>query len=439
MSLAQQLYEGVPLGSEGSVGLITYMRTDSVHVSSGAVHETREYVKQKYGEEFLPKNVRTFTRKSVGAQEAHEAIRPTAIARTPESVARYLSRDQARLYELIWERMVASQMASAISDATMVDIDAHCHGDGKTFVFRAAGSVLRFHGFRILYLEGKDDTTEDSEESEVVLPPLKEKEQLLCLGLNPEQRFTQPPPRYSEATLIRALEEKGIGRPSTYATIISTLFERGYVVSEQRRLVPTILGKSVCNLLKDRFPSVMDIEFTARMEQDLDRIAQGETKWVPVIAEFYTPFQKALVAAENIPPVRIPKPPPKPTNELCPQCGKPLVIRNGRFGEFIACSGFPSCRFTKPLVKDTGIKCPKCGEGVVVERRSSKKGRVFYGCSKYPNCDFVTNRKPLPQKCPECGGMLVSQGRNSAQCTKCAYRGPAPEEDSQLAEVSETQ
>ena len=436
MSLAQQLYEGVSLRGEGSVGLITYMRTDSVRVASSAIEETRDYIKDAYGAEYLPKQVRVFTKKSRGAQEAHEAIRPTSIRRTPNSVEKQLPRDMSRLYKLIWGRMVASQMAVALSDATTVDIEAQCSEAKKTYVFRTKGSVLKFPGFRILYLEGKDETDEDAENGDASLPPLEKEETLACLGLDPEQRFTQPPPRYTEATLIRALEENGIGRPSTYASILSTLLERDYITNERRRLVPSILGKTVCNQLKEFFPSIMDVDFTARMEEDLDRIAQGDAQWVPILSEFHGPFQKALEEAmEKMPRVRI----EEPTDEICPECGKPLVIRRGRFGPFMACSGFPECRHTKPIVKETGVKCPKCEDGHLVERRGRKKGRVFYGCSNYPTCDFAVNRKPLSQKCPECDGLLIQTGRDGAQCTNCAYKGDIPEAEPQDAASKVTQ
>lgn len=419
MALAQQLYEGVTLGNEGSVGLITYMRTDSTRVAPSAVQETRQFIRQAYGEEYLPKQPRVFAKKSRGAQEAHEAIRPTSAMRTPDSVAPYLTREQANLYKLIWSRMVASQMSAAVSDATTVDVEAQCRAAEKVFIFRAKGSVLKFPGFRILYLEGKDDAGE-SDTDDVTLPSLEPKEPLVCLGLEPQQKFTQPPSRFTEATLIRALEENGIGRPSTYAAILSTLLDREYVVSERRYLYPTRLGKEVCKQLKEFFPSVMDVEFTARMEEDLDRIAQGEARWVPVLAEFYGPFQKALEEAhQKMPRVRL----DEPTDETCPECGKPLVVRRGRFGSFIACSGFPECRYTRPLVKETGVKCPQCGTGVLVERRAKKRGRVFYGCSRYPECDFTIGQKPLAGPCPECGGLLVQSGRNSSVCTKCAYKG----------------
>jgi len=426
-----QLYEGVNLGNEGSVGLITYMRTDSTRVASSAIQETRQFIRQTYGDEYLPKQARVFTKKSRGAQEAHEAIRPTSSLRTPDSVASYLTREQASLYKLIWSRMVASQMAVAVSDSTTVDVDAQCNEAKKVYVFRARGTVLKFPGFRILYMEGRDDVGESDSDGDVTLPSLEPKEILVCLGLDPQQKFTQPPSRYTEATLIRALEENGIGRPSTYAAILSTLLDREYVVSEHRSLSPTKLGREVCKLLKEFFPSVMDVEFTAHMEEDLDRIAQGEAKWVPILADFYGPFHTALEEAQQkMPKVSL----DEPTDETCPECGKPLVIRRGRFGSFIACSGFPECRYTRPLVKETGVKCPQCGEGVLVERRGRKRGRVFYGCSRYPDCDFTVSQKPLAEPCPECGGLLVQRGRNGIACTKCAYKGSLSEINTEGAE-----
>jgi len=433
MFLAQQLYEGIALGEEGSVGLITYMRTDSTHVAASALNEARDHIREAYGEAFLPARARIFTRRARGAQEAHEAIRPTSIRRTSQEVKRHLSADQQKLYQLIWARMLASQMTSAVSENTTVNIEAQRSKARKAYLFRAAGSVLKFPGFRTLYLEGRDERDEEADTRQA-LPPLAEGEALDCLGLVPEQRFTQPPPRYTEATLIRALEEKGIGRPSTYAPILSTLSEREYVSKKQGRLLPTALGREVSHLLVQFFPTIMDPEFTARMEEDLDRIAQGAIQWVPVLSQFYEPFKNALEeAADKMPRVRV----EEPTGEDCPECGKPLMIRRGRYGSFVGCSGFPRCRYTRPLVKSTDVKCPRCA-GELVERRGRKKRRTFYGCSNYPECDFTVSRRPLPQRCPECSGLLVASGRTRAQCTNCAYKGPVPEEETREAVAEAT-
>ena len=424
MLLAQQLYEGVPLGDQGSVGLITYMRTDSVNVAASAVAEARRFAAAHFGKEYVPPQPRTFKTRAKGAQEAHEAVRPTSIARTPEQVQPYLSRDHQRLYDLIWRRMLASQMADALSDATTVEVEARGHS-GTEYLFRATGSVLRFPGFRALYLEGRDD---EEEEQEGALPELHRGEPLECLRLEGKQHFTQPPPRYTEATLVKALEEKGIGRPSTYAPIISTVQERGYVEKEGGRLRPTALGRAVTDFLLQHFPEVMDYDFTARMEEGLDEIARGERRWVPMLKAFYGPFRRTLQGALQAQRVRV----EERTDETCEKCGSPMVIKTGRFGRFLACSAFPRCRNTRPLLKRTGAECPECG-GALVERRGKQRGRLFYGCSNYPTCSFTVVSRPLPQPCPECAGLLVVAGRGQARCTQCAYRGPAPEAEEAVA------
>jgi DNA topoisomerase I len=347
MAVAQQLYEGLPLGPEGEVGLITYMRTDSTRVTDSAIQETRHYVAEKYGAEFLPSKPRLFTRKAKGAQEAHEAIRPTKAEREPDSVKPYLNADQAKLYRLIWERMVASQMAAAVFDTTAVDIEAREPREGKVYILKATGSILHFPGFLVLYSEGKDEA-EGVEEAGAGLPPLDEGEQLRLLDISPEQHFTQPPPRFNEATLVKALEERGIGRPSTYAPIISTLRRRNYVERKRDgRLYPLEIGFVVNDLLVQHFPKIVDIGFTAKLEEQLDEIARGERGWVGAISEFYIPFEETLrQASANI--VKI-KQADEPTDEVCPQCGRPMVIRTGRFGKFLACSGFPKCKTTRSL------------------------------------------------------------------------------------------
>ena len=346
MAVAQQLYEGLPLGEEGEAGLITYMRTDSTKVSDSAIEETRSYVAEKYGTEFVPSHPRVFLKKVKGAQEAHEAIRPTKVSREPDLVRPFLTRDQVKLYELIWQRMVASQMAAAIFDTISVDVDAKAPRKPTVYVLRATGSTPRFLGFLVLYSEGKDETDGD-EEGKTRLPPLDEGEMLRLLDILPDQHFTQPPPRYNEATLVKALEERGIGRPSTYAPIISTLRRRDYVERKEGRFRPLELGFVVNDLLVEHFPTIVDIGFTAKLEEQLDGIASGESPWVTTIQDFYTPFEEALQkASTNI--VKLKKP-DQPTDEVCPECGKPMVIRQGRFGEFLACTGYPKCRTTKSL------------------------------------------------------------------------------------------
>ncbi len=410
MRVAQQLYEGVSLGARGSVGLITYMRTDSLNVASSAQAEARGYITQKFGPNFLPPYMPRYKTRVKKAQEAHEAIRPTSVHREPESIKRFLTRDQYRLYDLIWKRFLASQMAPALFEVTTVDVKA-----GEGYLFRASRSVLRFPGFLTVY--------EIQREEEEPLPELTEGEPLDCLRLIPEQHFTKPPPRYNEATLVKALEEHGIGRPSTYAPIISTIQTRGYVERVDRRLQPTELGTLVCDLLIKHFPDVMDVGFTAQMEEELDLIASGEKERVPVLREFYQPFEKALERAEEeMEKVEIAD---QPTGELCEECGSPMVFKFGRYGKFMACSNYPECKNTKSYLVEIGVLCPRCG-GELVERRS-RKGRRFYGCANYPECDFAVGRRPLPQRCPECSGLLTIASRKFARCIECGMQLPRKE------------
>jgi DNA topoisomerase-1 len=431
MVVAQQLYEGLRLGDQGSVGLITYMRTDSTSLTADAVTEARSYISQRFGPEYLPKDRRAYRTKTKGAQEAHEAIRPTSPQRTPEHVKAHLNRDQLRLYDLIWRRMVACQMADAISDATSVDVEASTPGVDAAFIFRATGNQSKFPGFIALYMEGQDETPEASDEEDGALPRLVVDDALAFLGQESKQHFTQPPPRFTEATLVKLLEAQGIGRPSTYAPILSTLVDRNYVLKEQNRLKPTILGTKVSELLTEFFPEIMDVTFTASMEGKLDDIAQGERPWIPMLQAFYAPFKKTLEAAEeNMPRVRV----EEPTDEICDLCNSPMVIKTGRFGRFIACSTFPECRNTKPILKHTGAICPKCG-GDLVERRSRGKGRTFYGCAKYPACDFSVVQKPLPDPCPECDGLMVAKGRDRVACTICAWQGEPSQQEPVTTEV----
>jgi DNA topoisomerase-1 len=349
MAVAQQLYEGLPIGAEGQVGLITYMRTDSTRVAESALAETRRYIATKYGKEYAPPHPRVFTKKAKGAQEAHEAIRPTKIEREPDSIKAHLTADQAKLYRLVWERMMASQMSAAQFDTTSVDIEAAPPTAKDTYIFKAAGSVPHFLGFLVLYSEGKDEANGNGEEARPRLPSLTEGEKLKLLDITPEQHFTEPPPRYTEATLIKALEERGIGRPSTYAPIIGTIRQRGYVKTKEGRLHPLELGETVNTVLVAHFPSIVDTNFTAHMEEELDEIAQGKQAWEDTIREFYTPFE-AILQKASVEMVKM-KEPDQPTDEVCPNCGLPMVIRMGRFGKFMACTGFPKCRTTKALAK----------------------------------------------------------------------------------------
>ena len=428
MMLAQQLYEGLSLGNQGSVGLITYMRTDSTSLATSAVGEARSYISTRFGKEYLPKEARVYKTKTRGAQEAHEAIRPTSVERTPDSLKGDLNRDQLRLYDLIWRRMLASQMADAIYNATTVNVEAPSARSKTTYIFRATGSQPKFLGFVVLYIEGED---EGSEDEAAPLPKLAAGDPLACLGLDAKQHFTQPPPRYTEASLVKLLEEKGIGRPSTYAPTLSTLVDRNYVLKEQGRLKPTILGTQVSDLLTQFFPNVMDVSFTAHMEDELDEIARGERQWVPMLESFYFPFKRTLDEAQiNMPRVKV----EEPTDEVCDECGSPMVIKTGRFGRFMACSTFPDCRSTKPILKRTGVECPKCG-GDLVERRSRGKGRTFYGCANYPTCNFSVVQRPLPGPCPECGGLMVSKGRSRGACTVCSWQGEPSEQELVADEV----
>jgi DNA topoisomerase-1 len=445
MGVAQDLYEGIELGGEGAVGLITYMRTDSTRVAKEALDSVREFIGQSYGSDYLPEKAIHYASKK-SAQDAHEAIRPTSLEKTPASVKNFLSKDQYELYDLIWKRFIASQMKPAIFDVTTIDIKA-----GK-YTFRANGSIIKFKGFMSVYMEGIDDESDEDRES--ILPELTVGQLLLLLNLIPEQHFTQPPPRYTEATLVKILEEKGIGRPSTYATIISTIQDRKYVTKEQGKFIPTEMGILVNNALMKSFPEIIDVEFTAKMETGLDDIEEGKIKWVEVLKEFYGPFSRSLesapdkiksakkdmeeitdevcdlcgknmvikfgrygkfLACSGFPECKNTKQlngndakpaEPEPTDEICEKCGSPMVIRTSRYGsKFLSCSQYPKCKTAKPL--STGIKCPKpdC-DGDLVERRS-KRGKMFYGCSKYPDCDLVLWNKPVNQPCPKCNAPFL--------------------------------
>jgi len=427
MSLAQQLYEGIDIGgSEGTVGLITYMRTDSPQVDAGAITETREYAASKWGKEYIPPTPRRYATKSKVAQEAHEAIRPTSTSRDPATLRGYLNSGQHRLYDLVWKRMVASQMADAVLDSTQVEIDAPGRS-GQTYTFRVTGSVVKVLGYRVLYMEARDEQAQgeggEEDDEDRTLPQLEKGQVLTCNGLDPQQHHTQPPPRYTEASLVKSLEERGIGRPSTYAPIISTIVDRQYVNRERGTLKSTRLGQVVCEQLTTHFANIMDPDFTAQLEEHLDDVANGKQEWVPLLRDFYSPFSEALDRAqEEMPRVRV----EEQTDEICDKCGSPMVIKHGRFGPFMSCSGFPNCRNSKPILKKTGAHCPQCG-GDLVERRG--KGRTFFGCTNYPECNFTVSRRPLPMTCPECEGLLVTARSNQAECTNCAYHGAIPEEE----------
>jgi DNA topoisomerase-1 len=413
MALAQQLYEGIDLG-EGSIGLITYMRTDSTNVAELAQQEARQFIGERYGQSFLPPAAPVYQTKARGAQEAHEAIRPTSVLRQPQAIKEFLNRDLFRLYQLIWQRFVASQMESAVFDTISVDVTGLA--DGKEFLLRASGSTVKFLGFLIVYEEAKDEDQVGEEEEETRIPAgIEEGQKQNLVKLLPEQHFTQPPPRFSEASLVKILEEYGIGRPSTYAPILGTLQERGYVLRENKRLNPTETGLLVNDLITEHFPNIVDIEFTARMEEDLDKIAAGDEQWVESIRRFYTPFAEQVIQAEaNMPEM---KTGPEPIGRACPDCGKELVIRWGRYGKFISCSGFPDCRHTEALLEKIGVICPKDDGEIVI--RKTRKGRLFYGCANYPACDFTSWKQPMPTPCPACGGLLVIANKSHAQCLQC--------------------
>lgn len=450
MRIAQQLYEGLELGSEGSVGLITYMRTDSTRIAQEALTSAREFIKTTYGAEYLPARAVQYRSKK-GAQDAHEAVRPSVPLRTPASLKPYLTDEQYRLYELIWKRFIASQMKPAVLDATTIDIKA------GQYLFRATGSVMKFKGFRAIYMEGQDDVPADSDtEEDVTLPAVKEGERLELHKLEPKQHFTQPPPRYNEATLVKALEAKEIGRPSTYATILSTIQDRGYVEKDRGRLLPTDIGRLVNQLLIHGFPNIVDVEFTAKIEERLDTVADGKVGWVQELSEFYPSFQTALKEApdkmyearkametesdetcekcgskmivkwgrygrflgcanypecQNIKRLNgddIASTEPEPTDRKCDKCGEPMVIKVSRAGaKFLSCSGYPKCKNAKPL--PMGVDCPeKDCTGYLGERRT-RRGKIFYGCSNYPKCEFSTWAKPVPEPCPDCGAPILFQ------------------------------
>jgi len=434
--MAQELYEGIDLGAEGVQGLITYMRTDSTNVAASAQQAARSVIAGRFGDEFVPARPPIYTKKSKGAQEAHEAIRPTSPARTPESVKSLLSAPQFRLYTLIWQRFMASQMADAVLDNTRVDVAAGpaaaIEAGGKPYVFRANGSIVKFQGWMAVYQQGRDEGETDELDAGA-LPEVSVGEALNLLKLLPEQHFTQPPPRYTQATLVKALEEQGIGRPSTYPSTVATLQARSYVAVEERKLIPTELGFVVNDLLVEHFPDLFDVGFTSQLENELDDIASGERKWVPTLQEFHGPFAKTLKNAEQtMERVQIKD---EPTDEVCELCGRPMVIKLGRFGKFLACSGFPDCRNARPLLTRIGVECPTCHQGEIVERRS-KKGRKFYGCERYPECDFVSWNKPVEHPCPNGDSPWMMEVGRGGQL-KCPVCSTVIAEQPQLAKAGD--
>jgi DNA topoisomerase I len=421
MQIAQSLYEGVDLGSEGTQGLITYMRTDSTRISEAARDAAKEYIHAAYGSEYHDGS-RTHKLRE-GAQDAHEAIRPTAILRTPDSVASVLKRDELKLYRLIWERFTASQMAAAIFDQTTIEIQA-LRESTTAYGLRATGSILKFAGFTAVYEESRDEDVKEANapdsarvpKPKVLLPVLESGEALERRAIEPKQHFTEPPPRFTEATLVRSLEENGVGRPSTYSTIVETIQARGYVEQAERRFHPTEIGIAVNDLLEEHFKEIMNLQYTAGLEHKLDLVEERKEDWVKLLGDFYGPFKRDLEEAERkLPKVEIKD---EPTDELCEKCGRPMVIKTGRFGRFISCIGYPECKTTKPILKEIGVLCPKDG-GKVVERKS-RKGRLFYSCGNYPACDFISWDRLAPDPCPVCGAYMVIKMKRKEQTFVCS-------------------
>ena len=484
MRLAQDLYEGIDVGVDGATGLITYMRTDSTRVSEDAANAARESLRAQFGAEFLAAQPQLYPSGKANAQDAHEGVRPTDPARRPEAIQKFLTADQFKLYQLIWQRFMASQMAPAVFDTTTVDFAIPTQR--RAYLFRATGSVVKFQGFLALYREAREEGDSKALEDEQALPFLEQGERVPVKAITPTQHFTEPPPRFSEASLVKELERLGIGRPSTYASIISVLAERRYVLLEQRRFFPTALGETVEKVMVKKFPDLFDVNFTAKMELELDKIADGETGWVAVLDEEWSKIKKNLhdedlpaligeaydlsalaseqcpdcggklvakggffgpfVACEHHPkackytrPIKGEKKPAELTSYLCQECGAPMVVRHGRSGDFLGCSKFPKCRGTRSM--PTGVKCPKDG-GEIAERRSKKRGKAFYGCENYPNCDFVVWDKPVAETCPECGYVGAEAKANKTRgsfrkCIKCGNEWDVhTPEDVEVAEVA---
>jgi DNA topoisomerase-1 len=406
MIIAQQLYEGIEVKGHGALGLVTYIRTDSTRISDEAQQNTKKYIEERYGSKYAPEKFRVFKNKSA-SQDAHEAIRPTYVDMDPDSIRDSLTNDQYKLYKLIWSRFVASQMSSAIYDTISADIFA------GEILFRANGSKIRFPGFIAVYTEGKDEDTEDDE---VTIPELEENEQLNLKKLEDKQHFTQPPSRYTEATLVKTLEELGIGRPSTYAPIITTILSRGYVEREKKLLLPTELGKIVNDIMKNHFEDIVDVQFTSQMERKLDDVEEGSKSWDALIREFYEPFSKTLKEAEDkIGDIEIKD---EETDIICEKCGRNMVIKMGRFGKFLACPGFPECRNTKAIVEEAGVNCPKCEGKVLIKK--TRKGRRYLGCENNPTCDFMTWNMASEEKCPKCGSFMMIKKSGKKETLICS-------------------
>ncbi len=419
MRAAQELYEGVDIEGQGAVGLITYMRTDSLRISEDAIRDAAQYIEGRWGEKYLPPKPRHFKSRA-NAQDGHEAIRPSIISLSPEQVKTSLTPDQYKLYKLIWERFLSSQMANCVLNTTQANILA------GQYVFKASGFNVNFDGFTVLY----EETKEEEEKAGKDLPPLEEGAKLKVRDLKGNQHFTQPPPRFTEASLIKSLEENGIGRPSTYAATISTITTREYVTREGKAFRPTELGEVITKLMKEQFPKIVNVRFTAQVENDLDAVQRGEEEWVETLREFYDDFDKTVQKAKKaMDGVKIHLKEDE-TDEICDKCGRPMVVKHGRYGKFIACSGYPECQNIKKIVKTTGADCPKCG-GKIIERKS-KKGRVFYGCDQYPQCDFVSWDPPSKEKCPVCGKVLLQKKTKDKRlyCVTegCTFPGKVPEE-----------
>ena len=425
MKAAQELYEGVEVAGMGAIGLITYMRTDSLRISEDAIAEANTYIKERWGDRYVPDKPRHFKSKA-NAQDGHEAIRPTVISLAPEQVKESLSNDQYKLYKLIWERFLASQMSNCLQSTTQADIQ------GGDYLFKASGYTVTFDGFTVLYVEGKDE----EEAAGGALPPLENDLALRCKSLVGNQHFTQPPARFTEASLIKALEENGIGRPSTYATTISTITGREYVTRENKTLKPTELGEVSTKLMKERFPKIVNVKFTASIENELDEVQNGEEEWTAVVHHFYDDFEKTLKKAkEEMEGVKIQLEEDK-TDLICEYCGRQMVIKTGRYGRFIACPGYPECKNIKKIVHETGAECPKCGGKVVMKK--TKKGRLYYGCENNPECGFMSWDKPTDQTCPECGSMLYEKvgKKRKLICSKedCGYVKELPKEEEETDE-----
>lgn len=414
MMVAQQLYEGIDIKREGTVGLITYMRTDSTRISPVAHKEAADFIQKEYGDEYLGR--KKSAKQSESSQDAHEAVRPTSANRTPANMKQYLSRDQYRLYKLVWDRFIASNMAPAILDTVKMDLS------NNGVIFRSNGQTIKFKGFMQIYIEGNDDGEEDLNNR---LPEIAEQETVQSDKIDPKQHFTQPPPRFTEARLVKTLEELGIGRPSTYAPTIDTIQKRNYVKMDQKRFMPTEIGEIVNQSMTEYFPDIIDVDFTRTMEKSLDDIAEGDASWVKVIDEFYKEFSPQVERAdEEMEKIEIKD---EPAGEDCEKCGSPMVYKMGRYGKFMACSNFPDCRNTKAIVKTIGVKCPKCKDGEVVERKS-KKNRIFYGCDQYPECDFISWDRPIGRNCPKCDHYLVEAKKGKSakvKCTNCDYEEKA--------------